>query len=75
MQVGICLSSKRDAVKEYEDKHIKGAIFWDVDKHSDRDSPLPHMMSSSDYWTRMLWSFGIQNDDYIIVYDYSDMYS
>ena len=68
-------SSKRKAKKEYEEKHIKGAIFWDVDKHSDRDSPLPHMMSSSDYWTRMLWSFGIQNDDYIIVYDYSDMYS
>ena len=33
------------------------------------------MMSNSDYWTRMLWSFGIQNHDHIIVYDYSDTYS
>ena len=33
------------------------------------------MMSNSDYWTRMLWSFGIQNNDHIIVYDNSDIYS
>ncbi len=68
-------SSKRKAKKEYEEKHIKGAIFWDVDEHSDKDSPYPHMMSNSDYWTKMLWSFGIQNDDHIVVYDYSDTYS
>ena len=68
-------SSKRDAKKEYEEKHIKGAMFWDIDEHSDKDSPYPHMMSNSDYWTRMLWSFGIQNEDFIIVYDYSDIYS
>jgi thiosulfate/3-mercaptopyruvate sulfurtransferase len=69
------ISSKRDAKKEYEEKHIKGAMFWDIDEHSDKDSPYPHMMSNSDYWTRMLWSFGIQNEDFIIVYDYSDIYS
>ena len=68
-------SSRRDAKKEYKEKHIKGAMFWDVDEHSNKDSPLPHMMSNSDYWTRMLWSFGIQNEDHIIVYDYSDTYS
>ena len=68
-------NSKRNAKKEYEEKHIKGAIFWDVDEHSDKDSPYPHMMSNSDYWTRMLWSFAIKNDDHIVVYDYSDTYS
>ena len=68
-------STKRNAIKEYENKHIPGAMFWDVDKHSDNDSPYPHMMSNSDYWTRMLWSFGIQNNDHIIVYDNSDIYS
>ena len=68
-------STKRNAIKEYENKHISGAMFWDVDKHSDNDSPYPHMMSNSDYWTRMLWSFGIQNNDHIVVYDNSDIYS
>ena len=68
-------NSKRNAKKEFEEKHIKGAIFWDVDEHSDKDSPYPHMMSNSDYWTRMLWSFGIKNEDHIVVYDHSDTYS
>jgi len=68
-------NSNRNSHKEYLDKHIPGAMFWDLDQHSDKDSPYPHMMSNSDYWTRMLWSFGIQNDDHIIVYDYSDIYS
>ena len=68
-------NSKRNAKKEYEEKHIKGAIFWDVDEHSDKDSPYPHMMSNSDYWTRMLWSFAIKNEDHIVVYDHSDTYS
>ena len=68
-------TSKRNAKKEYEEKHIKGAIFWDVDEHSDKASPYPHMMSNSDYWTKMLWSFEIKNEDHIVVYDYSDTYS
>ena len=68
-------SAERNAKKEYDNKHINGAMFWDLDEHSDRDSTHPHMMSNSDYWTRMLWSFGIQNYDHIIVYDYSDIYS
>ena len=68
-------TSKRNAKKEFEEKHIKGAIFWDVDEHSDKDSPYPHMMSNSDYWTRMLWSFAIKNEDHVVVYDHSDTYS
>ena len=68
-------NSKRNAKKEYEEKHIRRAIFWDVDEHSDKDSPYPHMMSNSDYWTKMLWSFAIKNEDHIVVYDHSDTYS
>ena len=68
-------SSNRDAYKEYLNKHIPEAMFWNVDEHSDKDSPFPHMLPNSDYWTRMLWSFGIQNNDHIVIYDFSDIYS
>ena len=44
-------------------------------EHSDKNSPYPHMMSNSDYWAKMLGSFGIRGDDHIIIYDYSDTYS
>ena len=68
-------NSKRNAKKEYSDKHINGALFWDLEEHSDKDSHLPHMLPNSDYWTRMIWSFGIKNTDHIVVYDFSDVYS
>ena len=68
-------NSNRNAHKEFLNKHIPGAMFWDIDEHSDKDSPFPHMLPNSDYWTRMLWSFGIENDDHIIVYDFSDVHS
>jgi len=68
-------SSNRDGYKEYLNKHIPEAMFWDLDEHSDKDSPFPHMLPNSDYWTRMLWSFGIQNNDHIVIYDFSDVYS
>jgi len=68
-------SSNRDAYKEYLNKHIPEAMFWNVDEHSDKDSPFPHMLPNSDYWTRMLWSFRIQNNDHIVIYDFSDVYS
>ena len=68
-------NSKRNAKEEYLDKHIPRAIFWDIEEHSDKDSSMPHMLPNSDYWTRMMWSFGIKNSDHIVVYDFSDVYS
>ena len=68
-------NSSRNAYREFLDSHIPGAMFWDIDEHSDKDSPFPHMLPNSDYWTRMLWSFGINNEDHIIVYDFSDVHS
>ena len=65
----------RNAYKEFLDAHIPGAMFWDIDEHSDKDSPFPHMLPNSDYWKRMLQSFEINNDDYIVVYDFSDVHS
>ena len=69
------VDSNRDAKKEYLERHIPGAMFWDVDEHSDKNSSYPHMISDSNYWTKMLLSFGITNHDHIIVYDHSHLYS
>tara|TARA_Y100000590_G_scaffold241871_1_gene271952 strand:+ start:126 stop:935 length:810 start_codon:yes stop_codon:yes gene_type:complete len=68
-------SSKRDPKKEYLEKHIPGAMFWDLDEYSDKSSPYPHMMSNSDSWAKMLRKFGIANNDHILVYDHSPLYS
>jgi len=68
-------NSNRNGHKEYLDKHIPGAMFWDLDEHSSKDSLFPHMLPNSDYWTQMLSHFEINNEDYIVVYDFSDLYS
>ena len=68
-------NSKHDAQKEYSERHLPSAMFWNLDEHSEKDSPYPHMMPNLNYWTRMLGKFGITNDDHIIVYDHSYQYS
>ena len=67
-------NSKRDAKKEYLEKHIPGAMFWDVDEHSDKNSSYPHMISDSNYWTKMLLSFGIADHDHILLYDHDQQF-
>ena len=37
-------NSKRDPYKEYIDGHIPNAIFFDLDKNSDQNTDLPHML-------------------------------
>ena len=33
------------------------------------------MMANSNYWNKMIMSYGIKNEDHVIVYDFSDLYS
>ena len=67
--------TKRDAYKEYINAHIPNAIFFDLDKNSDQDSELPHMLPTKSSWEKIIASMGISNSDKIIVYDNSDLIS
>ena len=59
----------RNAKEEYAGKHIPGAIFFDIDAHSDPDSDLPHMFPSAAQFAEQMGALGIGNDDKIVVYD------
>ena len=37
-------NSNRNAYKEYENGHIQNAIFFDLDKNSNQEVSLPHML-------------------------------
>ena len=65
----------RDPHKEYSKKHIPGAIFFDLDKNSEQNTELPHMLPSKEKWEKIVSSLGISNDDRIIIYDNSDVIS
>ena len=66
---------KRNAHEEYLKKHIPGAIFFDLDKYSDANTDLPHMLPNPITWEKIVSNLGISNNDRIIIYDNSDVLS
>ena len=37
----------RNGRTEYNNAHIPGAVYWDIDQIADQDSAFPHMMPTS----------------------------
>ena len=66
---------KRNACAEYLKEHIPGAIFFDLDKYSDANTDLPHMLPDQIIWEEIVSNLGISNNDRIIIYDNSDVLS
>ena len=68
-------NSDRNAEEEYKSIHIKNSIFFDIDKHSNQNSTLPHMLPSKNDWENIVANLGIKNSDHVIVYDNSEVFS
>ena len=66
---------KRNSYEEYLKKHIPEAVFFDLDKYSDLNTDLPHMLPDQIAWNNILSSLGISKNDRIIIYDNSDVLS
>jgi len=67
--------TKRNGLEEFQELHIENAVFFDLDKNSKTDTNLPHMLTDSKSWEKILSNMGIRNDDQIIIYDNSDVIS
>jgi len=65
----------RNAYEEYKKEHIKNAIFFDIDKFSNKKTELPHMLPEKEEWEKIVSNLGIENNDRIIIYDNSDVIS
>ena len=68
-------STERDGYREYLEGHIPGAIFFDLDKNSEPNTDLPHMLPKSAYFQEVISDLGITNEDKIVIYDNSDVFS
>ncbi|KZL28601.1 3-mercaptopyruvate sulfurtransferase [Pseudovibrio sp. WM33] len=66
---------ERDAKKEYEQEHIPGALFMDIDDVSDQNSPLPHMMPEPHVFSSKMRKMGIGDGQTIVVYDGMGIFS
>ncbi|MCW0045104.1 3-mercaptopyruvate sulfurtransferase [Brevundimonas sp. BT-123] len=65
----------RDARADFEQTHIPGAVFFDLDAISDRGSPLPHMMPTPEAFGAAVGALGLSVDDQIVVYDTVGLFS
>jgi len=54
---------------DYQQGHIPGAVFFDIDDIAAPGTSLPHMIPSPDRFAQKIGALGIGNDDRIIVYD------
>lgn len=65
----------RDPKAEYQDAHIPGALFFDIDDLSDDKSPLPHMLPSTVKFASRMKKMGVGDGMRIVVYDSEGIFS
>jgi thiosulfate/3-mercaptopyruvate sulfurtransferase len=71
------LVKNRNAIEEYNKEHIENAIFFDLDKNSNKKKTLPHghFLPPIESHEKSISEMGILNTDKIIIYCYSDLIS
>lgn len=62
-------TEERDAAAEFQQAHLPGAIFFDIDAINDRNTPLPHMLPTPEAFSHYMQTLGINSSDPIICYD------
>lgn len=62
-------AQNRNPLSEYQQNHLPGARFFDVDVIAAPDSELPHMLPSAEAFAEAVSLLGISNQTQIIVYD------
>uniref|UniRef100_A0A8C5KXD6 Sulfurtransferase n=1 Tax=Jaculus jaculus TaxID=51337 RepID=A0A8C5KXD6_JACJA len=62
----------RDARREFEERHLPGAAFFDLDQCSDHESPYDHMLPSAERFAQYAGSLGVSAATHVVVYDGSD---
>ena len=66
-------AQNRDAVAEYDQAHIPGAVYFDIDEISDTSSDLPHMIPSAEGFAAKAGALGLGNGFRIVAYDSGSM--
>ena len=68
-------NSNRNALVEFQSSHIRNSNFFDIDKNSNHESSLPHMLPEKNDWEKIMSGLGVKNSDHIVIYDNSEIIS
>ncbi|MGH6729200.1 MAG: 3-mercaptopyruvate sulfurtransferase [Sphingomicrobium sp.] len=66
---------RRDAAAEFDQAHIPGARFLDINAVADQAHPAPHMLPGAAEFGAAMERLGVGRDDRIVVYDNSPLRS
>lgn len=64
-----------DTRAQYLAQHIPGAIFFDIDEHSDHSTSLPHMLPSPGTFSQSMSRLGISDTATIVIYEQRGVFS
>src|SRR3954449_13086480 len=64
-----------DTHARYRDKHIPGAVFFDIDALSDHATTLPHMMPTEQSFSQSMSALGVGDGMTIVVYEQEGVFS
>ncbi|QDY69900.1 3-mercaptopyruvate sulfurtransferase [Qingshengfaniella alkalisoli] len=68
-------TQRRDTFDEFMQRHIPGAVFFDIDAVSDPNADSPHMAPSPEIFADYLRAASIDKGDQVVVYDSSGLFS
>ncbi|WP_312164454.1 3-mercaptopyruvate sulfurtransferase [Phenylobacterium sp.] len=59
----------RNGREEHLQRHVSGAVFFDIDHVADHDTDLPHMLPTPQAFAEAAGALGLARDAQIVVYD------
>ncbi|MDZ4866235.1 MAG: 3-mercaptopyruvate sulfurtransferase [Alphaproteobacteria bacterium] len=67
--------AKRDPKAEYNEAHIPGAVYFNIDEISDTASPYPHMLPAPEKFASRVKAMGLGDGHRIVVYDGAGLFT
>ncbi len=64
-----------DTRARYRERHIPGAVFFDIDELSDHTTLLPHMLPTAKAFSRSMSALGVGDQRTIVVYEQVGVFS
>ncbi|HDL6964408.1 TPA: 3-mercaptopyruvate sulfurtransferase [Yersinia enterocolitica] len=69
------LIPKRNIQAEFEQGHIPGAVYFDIDAIADNSTDLPHMLPSLQVFSEMVGQLGASEQHTLVIYDDGNLFS
>lgn len=69
------LKAPKNGRQRYDEAHIPGAVFFDIDEIADPNTDLSHMLPSPDQFAAQVGALGLGSSDHIVIYDSNNLYA